>query len=511
MSQLQIAFRTDANQEIGTGHFMRCFTLANELIEQDAEISFVSRDLPSHLQNMLIERSIKYHSLPISNDSYTLDELAHSEWLKTSQTNDANMTIELLNSVNWDWMIIDHYALDYRFEKQMRGITKHIMVIDDLADRAHDCDVLLDQNFYHDQQQRYEGKLPINCRQLLGPSHALLRQEFTKMHPLVNARTGNIGKILVFFGGVDAGNLTGTALNILIGMNIGVDVDVVIGFQHPRKEEIIQFCKIYKFNIYVQTTDMPALMAQADLAIGSGGTSIWERCSMGLPSICIVSADNQREQIEELNNANLIIAPHQFDNTFDFLPSIIKNLISQPEILQDISSRSLKMVDGLGAVRVASALKVHRLQLRLVETKDAKNIFQWRNHPQVRENSTNHGLISWEEHSEWFNKRISNLDGPLLIGEIENKPVGVVRFDIIKSSAEVSIYLVPDVKIKGLGGCLLEKAEMWLNFHYPNISKLHAKVLFNNEPSKRMFAKLNYSLFERKALLEFSKELGVCV
>ena len=511
MSQLQIAFRTDANHEIGTGHFMRCLTLADELIKQGAEICFVSRDLPTHLQNMLKERGMKCHSLPIDNDSYSLDELAHSKWLKTSQINDANMTIELLNFVGWDWMIVDHYALDHRFEKKMRVIAKNLMVIDDLADRTHDCDVLLDQNFYSNQEQRYIGKISSNCRQLLGPSYALLRQEFTKMHPLVNTRTGNIGKIMVFFGGVDAGNLTGTALNILIGMNIGVEVDVVIGLQHPHKEEIIQFCKINKFNIYIQTTNMPALMAQADLAIGSGGTSIWERCSMGLPSICIVSANNQREQIEDLNNANLIIAPHQYDNTFDFLPSILKNLMSQPAILLDISSRSLKLVDGLGAARVTSALKAHHLQLRLVEAQDAKNLFQWRNHPQVRENSTNHGVISWEEHSEWFNKRINNLDGPLLIGEIENKPVGVVRFDIIKSSAEVSIYMVPDVHIKGLGGCLLEKAEMWLNFNYPSISKLHAKVLFNNEPSKRMFAKLNYSLSESKESLQFSKELGVCV
>ncbi|MEI6470730.1 MAG: GNAT family N-acetyltransferase, partial [Betaproteobacteria bacterium] len=168
-----------------------------------------------------------------------------------------------------------------------------------------------------------------------------------------------------------------------------------------------------------------------------------------------------------------------------------------------------KMVDGLGVIRVASALKIHNLQLRLVELLDAKNIFQWRNHPLVRKNSTNHGVINWEEHSEWFNKRLNNLDGPLLIGEIENKPVGVVRFDISKSNAEVSIFLVPDIHMKGIGGYLLEKAEMWLSVNFPNIRKLHAKVLSNNEPSKRLFEKLNYSLSESKESFEFSKELGV--
>jgi len=509
MPYLRVAFRTDSNHEIGTGHFMRCLTLTEELIKQKSEITFVSRDLPKHLQNMLIEREVKYCNLSSDNQVYPLDELAHSKWLKTSQLKDANQTLDILKTKGWDWIIIDHYSLDQRFEKQMRGITKHIMVIDDLADRVHDCDILLDQNFYKDQQQRYIGKVPSHCRQLLGPSYAMLRSEFKECHQFVSARTGKVRKILVFFGGMDVENLTGVALNVLVGMNLDLQVDVVIGLLHPCKEEIVQFCKKNKFNIYVQTTNMPALMAQADLAIGAGGTSIWERSCMGLPSICIVSADNQQKQIADLNHANLIFSPQELNITFDFLPSIFNHLISQPEMLKDISSKSLKMVDGLGVIRVASALKIHNLQLRLVELLDAKNIFQWRNHPLVRKNSTNHGVINWEEHSEWFNKRLNNLDGPLLIGEIENKPVGVVRFDISKSNAEVSIFLVPDIHMKGIGGYLLEKAEIWLSVNFPNIRKLHAKVLSNNEPSKRLFEKLNYSLSESKESFEFSKELGV--
>jgi UDP-2,4-diacetamido-2,4,6-trideoxy-beta-L-altropyranose hydrolase len=175
------------------------------------------------------------------------------------------------------------------------------MVIDDLADRVHDCDVLLDQNYYQDQAQRYLGKVPSHCRLMLGPSFALLRPEFKAMRDLVQVRTGKVNNILVFLGGVDADNLTGQVLDVLIKLNLGVQVNVVIGQQHPQKEKIQQLCLQNRYNCHVQTNQMARLMAEADLAIGAGGSSHWERCCLGLPAIAVATAANQIPITNELS------------------------------------------------------------------------------------------------------------------------------------------------------------------------------------------------------------------
>jgi RimJ/RimL family protein N-acetyltransferase len=380
-----------------------------------------------------------------------------------------------------------------------------------LADREHDCDVLLDQNFYYNQQQRYLGKVPANRRLLLGPSFALLRPEFKAMRQQLQARTGSVRNILVFFGGGDADNRTGRALDVLINLNLDIQVNVVIGQQHPQKEEIEQQCAQHHFNCYVQTNQMAMLMVQADLAIGAGGTSVWERFSLGLPSVCIATADNQAQQLHDLQLAGLVLSPTSQEDLCAFLTSFLQNLGVGSKLLQTQSQRGMALVDCKGAVRVATALHAQVLGMRLAEARDASNIFNWRNHPLLRKNSVNPQEISWKEHSQWFEQQLKNSNRPILIGEIDTKPVGVVRFDISKNEAEVSIYLVPDSEFKGWGGCLLDQAEVWLRHNFPEVTTLHARVLPNNEPSKKLFTKLNYTLFTSQAQLEFVKDVEVCI
>lgn len=177
---------------------------------------------------------------------------------------------------SWDWLVVDHYALDARWESALRASTKQIMVIDDIADRQHDCDVLLDQNFYADMQKRYTGKVSAHCQLLLGPRYALLRDEFRKLREQVKPRNGTVKKILVFFGGVDADNYTGRAIEALAEIGIeGLYVDVVIGAQHSCREQIKSVCAQHGFICHVQTDKMAELMAAADLAIGAGGSATY--------------------------------------------------------------------------------------------------------------------------------------------------------------------------------------------------------------------------------------------
>lgn len=484
---------------------MRCLALADEMRRSAAEICFVAKELPLYLQQMLFERGVKYLALPTSDVVDDIDDLPHSSWLQSSQAHDAAQTMTALETDTWDWLVVDHYALDHRFETPLRKVCKHVMAIDDLADRIHDCDVLLDQNFYHDPNQRYLGKVPAKCQLLLGPKFALLRDEFREIRPHAHIRTGEINRILVFFGGVDIHNLTSQALKVLIDLNLNAHVDVVMGQQHPHKENIQQLCAEQNFTCHVQTHHIAALMAKADLAIGAGGTAVWERFCMGLPSVCIATADNQKQQLTDLQDAGLLMATTDSTGSKSFLKQTIAKLTTTSLDLHGLSQRGSALVDGAGVKHVLAVLKTQMLHIRLANIHDSPHIFNWRNHLQIRSISNNPQEISWNDHTQWFDNRLRNKQGPLLIGEVRHQPIGVVRFDIHQSSAEVSIYLVPDSGLKGWGSLLLSQAESWLQQHFPQVVTLHAKVLPNNESSKKMFAKLNYVSIENHTPLEYVK------
>jgi UDP-2,4-diacetamido-2,4,6-trideoxy-beta-L-altropyranose hydrolase len=258
-----------------------------------------------------------------------------------------------LGAGTWDWLVVDHYALDHRFETPLRKVCKHIMAIDDLADRVHDCDVLLDQNFYQNKDQRYLGKVPAHCRLLLGPSFALLRLAFKEMRHQVKARTGKVKTLLVFFGGVDADNLTGQVLDVLISLNLAVQVNVVIGQLHPQKEKIRQLCEQHNYNCHVQTNQMASLMAEADLAIGAGGSATWERCALGLPTIVIVTAHHQVKAAKDLSEIGISnYLGYVTEVNFKKIEINIVKAINDNLFINETSVKSFKLVDGNGASKI---------------------------------------------------------------------------------------------------------------------------------------------------------------
>ncbi len=236
---MKIAFRVDASIQIGTGHFMRCLTLADVLKQSGAQVRFVSRNLPVHLSCMLAAKDMELVSLNSNASSLPMDELAHAHWLGTSQRDDALATINALSDELWNWLIVDHYALDVRWESLFCQTTLKILVIDDIADRQHDCDVLLDQNFYTNMKSRYIDNVPARCQLLLGPQFALLRDEFGQLRERIKPRSGPVKHMLVFLGGMDVDNYTSLAVEALSTIDIpALHVDVVIGTAHPNLEEI---------------------------------------------------------------------------------------------------------------------------------------------------------------------------------------------------------------------------------------------------------------------------------
>jgi UDP-2,4-diacetamido-2,4,6-trideoxy-beta-L-altropyranose hydrolase len=324
---------------------MRCLTLADEIKKKGAQIRFISRNLPEHLSNMLTAKGMEYLPLSIDEASEEVDDLAHASWLGTSQSQDAQATVNALANHLWDWIVVDHYALDKRWESAVRGSCKKLMVIDDIADRQHDCDMLLDQNYYADMQTRYSGKVPAHCQLFLGPQYALLREEFRTLRDKVKVRTGNVKKILVFFGGVDVDNYTSLAMQALAELNSKHQVDVVIGVQHPNREQIQQACINYGFICHVQTTRIAELMAEADLALGAGGTATWERCALGLPSIIVEIAENQSKAAMDLDAFRVIVNLGDAQNIrkADIL-SAVERVIVNEQLRTELSISSMHLV-----------------------------------------------------------------------------------------------------------------------------------------------------------------------
>ena len=489
-----IAIRVDASHQIGTGHFMRCLTLADALSQRGAQIRFISRHLPEYLQDMLRDKGYEFRMLE-SPANEKIDDLAHVHWLGTTQQSDAEEALQLLSDRTWDWSVVDHYALDACWESILRKTVQKILVIDDIADRQHDCDILLDQNFYADMDMRYSGKVPEHCRLLLGPRYALLRDEFRQLHKQVKPRSGPVKRIIVFFGGVDIDNYTGRAIEALVALNMNaLHVDVVIGAQHPYREQIQAACAEHGFTCYVQTNRMAELMAAADLAIGAGGSATWERCCLGLPTIAFSTADNQFRQINDAAVEGLLYVPDTGEDFNGRLKNHLCSLSENNNLRKLISNRALGAVDGRGVLRVIRKMGCTGIKMRLASQDDSEKLFNWRNHPSIRAVSRNSEEISSTDHQEWYSAVLSSSDRVLLIGEFQDKPVGVVRFDIKGNEAEVSIYVVPDIHLSGTGQGLLQSAEHWLENFKPEIRKICAFVLGDNDRSHHLFLSRDYQV-----------------
>lgn len=504
---LNVAFRVDAAGLIGTGHFMRCMTLAEVLLQRGASVSFLSRGLPAHLGEMLAERGMACVPLQ-SGDAraHAIDELAHAAWLGTSQAHDADCTVRALADRAWDWLIVDHYALDRRWETAMRGAARWIMAIDDLADRHHDCDVLLDQNFYRDMNTRYSGKVPTHARLLLGPSHALLQESFRVLRAQLAQRSGRVARVLVFFGGVDASNRTGAAIRALAQLGVpSLAVDVVIGVQHPYRAEVEAACTVAGFACHVQTSRMADLIAAADLAVSAGGSAVWERCCLGLPALSLCTAANQRQQLDDAASAGLLYAPFidEGSDLVDLIARHIQALRENPMLLRHISLRAMEAVDGKGAGRVVDALlgpadsvvqDTHAVQLRLAVEGDAQSVWPWRNAESTRRYAFDSSPVMLASHLDWWKHSLQNPQRALLIGQQAGRPIGVLRFDFDQASkVVVSLFLDPAMTGRGLGRSMMLAGLAWLRQNHTNVHTVMADILMANAASRKMFQSVGFA------------------
>jgi UDP-2,4-diacetamido-2,4,6-trideoxy-beta-L-altropyranose hydrolase len=347
---MNVVIRTDASAFIGTGHLMRCLTLADYLRNAGASVTFVSREHPGHLCDLVETRGYQVIRFPASEPkTLSVGKDDYAAWLAVPWQLDAEQTSAAIRTLGLtpDWLVVDHYGLDGQWELGLRALVGKIMVIDDLANRPHDCDLLLDQNFYLDLESRYDTFVSSRCRKLLGPGYVLLRPEFLCARRNLRPRDGRVKRVFVFYGGCDATGETAKTLRAILKLRPeGVHFDVILGASNPDVHPIQQMVAEWDaLHCYIHVTRMAEMMSRADLALGGGGVTTWERCFLGLPSMVIEVADNQRVTLQALTHEGAIWRLGRHDEVLEeHLVEALRRVLNDPDEVRNVSRNAMRIM-----------------------------------------------------------------------------------------------------------------------------------------------------------------------
>ncbi|MGK0440514.1 MAG: UDP-2,4-diacetamido-2,4,6-trideoxy-beta-L-altropyranose hydrolase [Pseudohongiellaceae bacterium] len=486
---MQVVFRVDASTKIGSGHVMRCLALANYLSAIEIRCLFIGKKLTGSLLEYIKQKG---HTVA------ALEVIEGKTYLGGSITDDAQQTIQVMQQslIKADFLIVDHYSLDARWEGLLRPFVKKIFVIDDLANRAHDCDVLLDQGMAKIKSD-YQKLVDSEAKILLGPSLALLRGEFSQWRKeavLNHQQKSHVNRLLIALGGADTENYTELLINVIDQLTLGrtLDITVVIGAQYAHQKTLATIAKKSNHHITTkqQIDNMAEIMANVDFAIGAAGVSSWERCALALPSITLCTVDNQIEnsQVLETNHAAFVLDAREADIQ-PLLVDVLQQVFSGTH--QTMSSRAAELCDGLGCYRVAEALLndgVESLDYSAAQESDCELVYQWQCHPDTRRYALNTNIPSWQEHSVWFERMLQDANRKTYIVKNRQESVGFFRLDFNDvNNALISIVIAPDYYGQGIASKVLSFARTW--WHGVNIK---ADVLPENNASIRAFEKAGY-------------------
>jgi len=502
---VKVVFRVDATIQMGIGHLMRSLSLAKSLQDHGVQVHFICREHPGNLIGILQREHIPVSILPAPTSITIPTDVDYTNWLGVTQTEDATQTIDAIINGKPDWLVVDHYGIDINWENIVRPHVKKVLVIDDLANRQHNCDVLLDQNFSSEGERRYSDLVPKTCKLLLGPHYALLKPEYAAYRRKLRKRDGQIRNVLLFFGGSDLQNMTGKALEALSCPELKhLNVNIVIGTNNIHRASIEQqVIKRPKTNIYDPRPHLADLIAKADLAIGAGGASTWERMCLGLPTVVITLAENQLPATKALVEAKLIYYAGHFTEVDDcHLKLLIQKLINNPIELADLASRNFLQVDGLGLFRVVEVLNpspANELRLRPARKEDMLHFFNWVNDPAVRKNSFNTSVISWETHQKWYEKKLHDSNCWQFVLDAGSLPVGQIRFERCGNEAQIDYSIDKIVRGRGWGSLLVAMGVELMQKIEP--IRIYANVKADNLASSAVFLKNHF--------LEKSSKLGM--
>jgi UDP-2,4-diacetamido-2,4,6-trideoxy-beta-L-altropyranose hydrolase len=484
---MRVLIRADASPTIGSGHIARCLTLARVLRTQGSHVAFACRRLPGHRLDALSAEGFETFALP---DSYPDEDPQQGiESMLPWQADIDALGLQLDGHADFDWIIADHYGLDHHWQTAARRWAPRIAAVDDLATRRYSVDLLLNQNL-SGLSENYAPLLPDGCRTLLGPRYALLREEFNCPPIEIKPRAR---RVLVNFGGFDAAMQTHHAMLALADFP-ALQVDFVAGADNPAWAQMQALAETRpNWRLHSFVSDFYQRMTEADLFIGAGGGTSWERAAMGLPTICIAVSNNQQNNGEVMAAAGAhVFMGAREQVSVEQLRDAIGFVVDNVYLRQSLADRSRQLVDGRGALRVAAAMAGTVLKLRVATLDDAQLLFDGRNAEAVRRWSQQSAVIEWSQHLNWLTASLRNPQRLLLIAEADDGAVGVLRYDLRGFAAEVSLYLLEGRFGLGWGRALLARGEEFVAAHWPQLTAISAQVLPANRASLNVFRDAGY-------------------
>jgi len=350
---MKVIFRVDASLRMGTGHVMRCLTLAQVLKENGADAEFICRKHKGNLIDKIRLSGFNVHELEVFEETEVDNKLAHSHWLGATQQQDADDCIEILKAEKPNWIIVDHYALDEQWQERLKPYYEKLMVIDDLADRKHQCDILLDQN-YGRSCKDYEAFVSESTKLLMGAQYSLLRPEFEqwRQYSLNRRKETNFKSLLINMGGVDTDNITEKIVERLRAANLPKDIiiTIIMGKTAPHLQSV-KGCASklpYRSEVKIGVDNMAEIMANSDIAIGASGATSWERCCLGVPTIQLITAYNQEFIAQKLDKINAI-------KLVD-IKDVAENLENFQYWMNEVSENAKNITNGAGIKAVLEYL-----------------------------------------------------------------------------------------------------------------------------------------------------------
>lgn len=500
-----VAFRVDASHQIGTGHTVRCLTLADQLRSRGAVCHFLQRRHAGHMIDVIRDRGFEVHALsePVQFESRS-PAVNYRAWLGVEEKEDAQETGHTLSAIGADQVVVDHYGIGAMWHSDIRRLVRSIVVIDDLANRFLDCDVLLNQNFADDLHNRYNTLVPEHCIKLLGPNFALINPVYGMARRFTEPRRGSVARVMISFGGSDSQDLTGLTLRTLSRPEfVNLAIDVVLGQNYSHTETLkAMAAKRGAVMVYGPQPTLLPLMLRADLAVGGGGATMWERCCVGLPSVVVPIAENQQPataalaQVEACWALSPISSTQANESAFEEeLALAVHAFMSDSRLTMRIAESGWRLGEGRGAAAVAEVLipsDLRETKLRAATTEDIALYWRWANDPSVREAAHNSHGIPWFDHEAWFKGRLEISNSVLWVLETPHGvPVGQVRIDERSNCGVVSYSLDKAFRGRGLGRELIRQGvEEWRRLH-PKIP-LIAEVKSSNGSSLSVFRSLGW-------------------
>ena len=514
--KVKVAVRADASITLGSGHVRRCLTLTDQFLRSNYEVTFFTRPNNGHLVDLIKSRGCHVRLLPpIVDESFNGDDCVM--WPESYALEDAKQTILCANGELYDWMIVDHYGIDSAWEIYTKGVFKHLLVIDDLANRQHDCNILVDQNLGR-KSSHYQALLNEQAVRLCGSEYALLRPEFSvsRARALERREGHGLPSILIFMGGTDANNMTCRVLEALWDGHTEAfkNIYVVMGSDAPSLNNVRDL--LGQFNccteLLIDTDQIHEYMMLSDISVGGAGGAAWERCCLGLPSFIVTIADNQVEGSKALVDAGAAQAITQLELSKGTLTKSIL-LLDKKGQLSNMSASAASICDGYGASRVLVEMckaDFSLLTVRKVNYSDEALLLTWANDPLTRQNAVNNDAISEESHSLWFKRKMADSSRCIIyiISLPDDSNLGQVRFDMVGDGWLIDYSMDSSYRGKGLGMAMLSRAVNALADLY---SGAHVKgvVKLKNTASLSVFKKCQFVRQEQKddSVVTFVKQL----